>query len=78
MLDLTPDNTNEFVGYVAKQRWLLEAELGIRRLALSFLANRLMKMRLEQGLAPFDDSLPFSDEPPTLFETIRSMLRVMT
>jgi len=78
VLDLTPDNTNEFVGYIAKQRWLLEAEISIRRLALSFLANRLIRMRLEQGLAPLDDSLPFSDEPPTLFETVRTLLRVLT
>lgn len=78
VLELTPDNTNEFVGYVAKQRWLLEAEINIRRLALSFLANRLIRMRLERGLPPCDDSLPFSDEPPTLFETVRDILRTMT
>ena len=76
VLDLSPDNTTEFVGYVAKQRWLLEAELDIRRLALAFVANRLIRIRLEQGLAPMDDALP--DEPPTLFETIRNLLRTMT
>ena len=76
VLDLSPDNTNEFVGYIAKQRWLLEAEISIRRLALSFLANRLMNMRLEQGLAPLDDSLP--GEPDNLFITIRTLLRVLT
>jgi hypothetical protein len=78
VLELTPDNANEFVGYVAKQRWLLEAELGIRRLALAFIANRLIRIRLEQGLSPMNDSMPFSDEPPTLFETIRNLLRTMT
>jgi len=76
VLDLTPDNTTEFVGYVAKQRWLLEAEISIRRLALSFLANRLIRLRLEQGLAPLDDSLP--GEPDNLFITIRTLLRVLT
>jgi len=74
--ELTPDNADAFVGYVAKQHWLLEAELDIRRLALAFVANRLIRIRLEQGLAPMDDSLP--DEPPTLFETIRNLLRTMT
>ena len=54
--ELTPDNADAFVGYVAKQRWLLEAELGIRRLALAFVANRLIRIRLEQGLAPMDDA----------------------
>ena len=76
VLELTPDNANEFVGYVAKQRWLLEAEISIRRLALSFLANRLIRMRLEQGLAPLDDSLP--GEPDNLFITVRTLLRVLT
>jgi hypothetical protein len=76
VLDLTPDNADVFVDYIAKAAWLHEAELGIRRLALSFIANRLIRIRLEQGLAPMDDSLP--DEEPTLFETIRTQLRVMT
>ena len=76
VLDLSPDNTTEFVGYVAKQRWLLEAEISIRRLALSYLANRLIRMRLEQGLPPIDDSLP--GEPDNLFITIRTLLRVLT
>ena len=76
--ELTPDNTDAFVGYVAKQRWLLDAELDIRRLALAFIANRLIRLRLEQGLAPMDDAMPFSDEPPTLFETVRTLLRVLT
>jgi hypothetical protein len=76
VLDLTPDNTDVLVDYVSKAAWLHEAEPGIRRLALSFIADRLIRIRLEQGLAPMDDSLP--DEEPTLFETIRTQLRVMT
>jgi hypothetical protein len=76
VLDLTPDNADAFVDYIAKAAWLHEAEPSIRRLALSFIANRLIRIRLEQGLAPMDDSLP--DEEPTLFETIRTQLRVMT
>jgi len=76
VLDLSPDNTNEFVGYIAKQRWLLEAEISIRRLALEFLDNRLIRMRLEQGLPPIDDSLP--GEPDNLFITVRTLLRVLT
>jgi hypothetical protein len=78
VLELTPDNGDEFAAYIDEATWLHEAEPGIRRLALSFIANRLIRIRLEQGLAPFDDSLPFSDEEPTLFETIRTQLRVMT
>jgi hypothetical protein len=76
--ELTPDNADAFVGYIAKQRWLLDADLDIRRLALAFIANRLIRIRLEQGLSPMDDAIPFSDEPPTLFETIRNLLRTMT
>jgi hypothetical protein len=78
VLELTPDNSDEFAAYIDKAAWLHDAEYGIRRLALSFIANRLKRIREEHGLAPFDDSLPFSDEEPTLFETIRTQLRVMT
>jgi hypothetical protein len=78
VLELTPDNGDEFAVYIDKAAWLHNAEYGIRRLALSFIANRLKRIREEQGLAPFDDSLPFSDEEPTLFETIRTQLKVMT
>jgi hypothetical protein len=73
-----PDGADEFPAYLADQAWLLNAEMGIRRLALSFIADRLIRIRLERGLSPCDDSLPFSDEPPTLFETVRDMLRTMT
>jgi hypothetical protein len=76
VLDLSPDNADAFVGYIAKAAWLHEAELSIRRLALSFIANRLMNMRLEQGLAPLDDALP--GEPDNLFITVRTLLRVLT
>lgn len=73
---LTLDNTDEFANYIAAQHWLLEAEDDVRRVTLSFIANRLITIRLENGLPPMDDSLPFSDEEPTLFETIRQQLKV--
>ena len=69
------DNT-DFVDYFAKQQWLFDAEHDIRAKALSFVANRLMNLRIENGLAPFDDALP--DEAPNLFLTVRDQLKVMT
>ena len=69
------DNT-DFVDYFAKQQWLFDADRDIRAKALSFLANRLMNLRVENGLAPFDDALP--DEAPNLFLTVRDQLKVTT
>ena len=64
--ELTPDNTDAFVGYVAKQRWLLDAEFDIRRLALAFIANRLIRIRLEQGLAPMMTTACLTSRRPCL------------
>ncbi len=35
----------------------------------------LAHLRERDGLPPFSDSIPFSDEPPTIFEIIRAELR---
>ena len=69
-------DNSDFIDYFAKQQWLFDAKHDIRTKALAFVANRLMNLRIENGLAPFDDALP--GEEPTLFETVRDQLKVMT
>jgi hypothetical protein len=69
-------NPLDFICFLNELQWLHQADLRARQIALSYIANRLVKLRLEAGLAPFDDSLP--GEEPTLFEIIRQQLRVIT
>jgi len=54
---------------------LRKADNDARFLALELVAHRIMYVREQLGLAPMDDSLPFSGEPPTCFEIIREMLK---
>ena len=56
--------------------WLHEADLNTRRVAVSMIANAIVRLRELNGYPPFDDSLPGED--PTVFEIIRDELKVMT
>ena len=56
--------------------WLHEADIGTRVVAVSMVANAIVRLRELNGLAPFDDSLPGED--PTVFEIVRDELKVMT
>ena len=73
---LTLTGAGQLTGYIRQQHWLRDADLHTRQVALSLIAGAIIKLRLENGYAPFDDSL--FDEPPTVFQIIRSELRVMT
>ncbi len=59
------------VRFVTEAIWLREADEDTRFGALSLISTEIMRYRVRQGLPPFDDSLPFSDEQPTAFEQIR-------
>jgi hypothetical protein len=52
-----------------------EADVETRYLLLGLIDERIVYLRTIEGLAPFDDSIPFSDESPTAFEIIRDMLQ---
>jgi hypothetical protein len=61
---------------VREARWLHEADLATRTVAVSLIANVIVRLREINGYAPFDDSLPGED--PTVFEIVRDELKVMT
>ena len=43
-------------------------------LVLQVVDNAIAHLRERHDLAPFDDALPYSDEPPNAFLIIRGML----
>ena len=73
---LTIDDSDHLIFYVRHQRWLLDADLDTRHVALSIISGTIIRLREENGYSPMDDAL--FDEPPTVFQIIRDELRVMT
>ena len=74
---LTLDGAHQLADFVADPNcWLHAADLRSRQIALSLIAARLIVLRLEDGRAPMDDSIP--GEEPTIFEIIRNELKVLT
>lgn len=71
---LTASSAGALVSYVVKARWLQEADQGTRLDVLSIVGTAIARFRVRSGLPPFDDSLPFTNEPPTAFEQIRLLL----
>jgi hypothetical protein len=62
--------------HILNQSWLKDADLKTRQDALGIIASHLLLVRLENGYAPFEDSLP--GEELTAFEIIREYLKVLT
>lgn len=71
---LTASSAPALVAYVMKCRWLIEADRTTRLDVLSIVGTAIARLRVRSGLPPFDDSLPFSDEPPTAFQIVRKLL----
>lgn len=69
---LTPSSPPALMSYLAKCQWFVSADYGTRYDILSIIDARIMRFRVREGLAPFDDGLP--DEPPTAFCIIRHHL----
>ena len=68
--------TTRSCDHVKQAQWLHKSDLNTRRVAVSMIANVIVRLREVNGYAPFDDSLPGED--PTVFEIIRAELRVLT
>lgn len=70
---MTIEDGGELVTLIRYGSWD-KADNLTRYLLLGLIDQRIMYLRKAEGLAPFDDSLPYSDEEPTAFEIIREML----
>jgi hypothetical protein len=67
-------SARELVDFVAAQDWsAIDSET--RAVALHEIDLAIMRLRERKGLAPFSDSIPWTDEKPTAFEVIRKILR---
>lgn len=76
MDSLTPSSAPGLLSFLARCNWFLQAERGVRQNILSLISIGIMRHRVREGLAPFDDSLP--GEEPTAFEIIRTNMRVLS
>lgn len=63
----------ELIEFVKRGRWR-QADADTRFLIASLIDIAIVEVREIRGLPPFDDALPFSDEPLTAFEQIREIL----
>jgi hypothetical protein len=70
---MTLEDGGALIELIERGPWR-EADADTRFLLLGLIARRIMYLREAEGLAPFDDSLPFSDEPLTVFQIIRERL----
>jgi len=69
---LTFDDPQPLVDYVERAAWLRDADRLTRYIALASISQRIVKLRIQNGYPPFDDSLP--GEPPTAYEIVRGLL----
>jgi hypothetical protein len=69
---LTLHNGDELVTHIRDSAWLIESDRNTRLLAMALIGKRFAQVRVQNGYAPFDDSLP--GEEPTPAEVIRGML----
>jgi hypothetical protein len=73
---MTIEDGDALVAYIRKQEWLLDSDRHSREMAISVIGGAIINLRIRNGYSPMDDSI--FDEPPTVFEIIRTELRVMT
>lgn len=69
---LGPNSADVLVDYVDNSEWLKNADINIRQACLSYISLAIMRVRIQQGLAPFDDAI--GEEPANAFLLVRKML----
>jgi len=69
---LTYDALPSLLAFMAERDWFAWASLEQRVLILHFINNTICRLRVREGLAPIDDSLPGED--PSVFEICRQHL----
>lgn len=72
--NLTASSAGALITFITQARWLREADYHTRHDVLSIVGAEISRFRVRQGLPPFDDSIPFTDEPPTAFQIIRKLI----
>lgn len=66
---LTPDSASALVEFVLGAEWIRQTDLDTRHAILSMIGDAIVKLRIRNGMAPFDDAI--GDEPLTAFQIIR-------
>jgi hypothetical protein len=69
---LTPDSCDLLLGCLDAYAWYKDLGKRDRQIILSLIADAIIRMRVRNGMAPMDDSLP--GEEPTVFEICRDKL----
>lgn len=70
---MTIDDGDKLID-VLRALQLSGADEDTRYVALALIGASCIRVRIQNGFAPMDDSLPFSDEEPTVFEVCRAEL----
>ena len=63
----------ELIEFVKRGPWR-QTDADTRFLIASLIDIAIIEVREKRGLPPFDDAMPFGDEPLTAFEQIREIL----
>jgi hypothetical protein len=71
---MTLQSAAELIERVRAGNWDV-ADRDTRFLALDLVSNAIVNLRERHDLPPFDDPLPWSDEPPNAFLMLREWLR---
>lgn len=66
------DDADMLIEEIRRATWLREAGADLRYLAVDLIAERIIAIREEAGLAPFEDPMP--GEPPGAFQIILKLL----
>jgi len=69
---MTIEDGPALVAHVDNAQWLVDADRLTRYIVLAAISDKIVKLRIQNGYAPFDDSLP--GELPTVYEIIRAKL----
>ncbi len=70
--NLTIDSAGDLVEYVEHADWLIKADAHSRITILGYIDSAIIRLRIQHGLAPFDDALPGEDL--SAFQMIRKIL----
>lgn len=71
---ISASSAGALVIYIERAGWLQQADADTKHGVLSLVGTAIARHRVRNGLSPFDDSVPYTDEPPTAFQKIRKLI----